>query len=112
MLGRKHVSFGRAMRLLFVEDDPRVRSSVRRLLQRVPDLEVDEAGTLEAALEALAHARPDIMLVDVRLTATERDRSGLAVIRHARAIGCDAHVVLFTGMREVDIATDGMRAGR
>ena len=51
------------------------------------------------------------MLVDVRLTPTEGDRSGLAVIRHARAIGCDAHVVLFTGMREIDIATDGMRAG-
>lgn len=99
------------MRLLFVEDDPTVRSSVGRLLQKIPDLEVDEAGTLEAALEALARARPDVMLVDVRLSEREGDRGGLAVIRHARAIGCDARIVVFTGMREIDIASDAMRAG-
>jgi DNA-binding NtrC family response regulator len=65
------------LRVLIVDDEPGLRSGAARALRdfkiSLPDaggevgLELDEAGSAEAALERIAAARPQIMLLDHRL---------------------------------------------
>ena len=52
-------------RILVVDDDPRLRDSLRRALARL-DHEVVEAGSIEEALERLS-TPVDLMVTDIRL---------------------------------------------
>ncbi|HMG21592.1 MAG TPA: response regulator [Kofleriaceae bacterium] len=55
-----------AAMILVVDDDPRVRQSIRDLLTGC-GFAVREAGTCEAAIAAFRSQRPDIVLVEHRL---------------------------------------------
>jgi ribonuclease P protein subunit RPR2 len=52
--------------LLLVDDDAAFRALLRTTFE-VVDVEVDEAGSAEAALERIAVSRPDAIVLDVRL---------------------------------------------
>ena len=54
------------MRLLLVDDDAAFRALLRTTFE-VVDVEVDEAGSGEAAVERIAVSRPDAIVLDVRL---------------------------------------------
>ena len=66
------------LRLLLVDDHEIVRIGLKTMLGRYPDFEVvDEASTgQEAVRKTLAH-RPDIVIMDVRL-------SGMSGIEHSQ----------------------------
>jgi DNA-binding NarL/FixJ family response regulator len=70
------------IRILVVDDHPIVRHGFTQLLSAEPGLHVcGEAGDARAALDALAGASPDVVLVDVSLGAT----SGIDLIRELKA---------------------------
>jgi response regulator RpfG family c-di-GMP phosphodiesterase len=54
------------VRLLIVDDDAAFRALLRTTFE-VVDVEVEEAGTAEAALEAVRRGRPDAIVLDLRL---------------------------------------------
>ena len=54
------------MRLLIVDDDAAFRALLRTTFE-VVDVEVEDVGTAEAALEAVGLRRPDAIVLDVRL---------------------------------------------
>jgi two-component system response regulator NreC len=59
------------IRLLLVDDHAVVRSGLRMLLESQADVEiVGEAGTAAEALELLATAKPDMILMDIGLPET------------------------------------------
>jgi len=66
-------------RLLVVDDDPQVIDLVRQLLEGEP-YEVVAAADGQEALEAIAHQRPDIVLLDLLMPRLD----GFAVIEHLR----------------------------
>jgi len=72
------------MRILIVDDEPPARSRLRTLLEMLPDADaleiVGEAEDGEAALEAIARERPDVVFLDVQMPGLD----GLGV---ARALG-------------------------
>ncbi|MFL5674214.1 MAG: response regulator [Chloroflexota bacterium] len=70
---------GDAIRIVVVDDQAMVRSGLRLILESEPGLVVvGEASTGREAIEVVASARPDVVLMDVQmpemdgLTATER----------------------------------------
>jgi DNA-binding NarL/FixJ family response regulator len=56
------------LRLAIVDDHPVFRTTLRRILEREPDLSVvAEAGDGVAALAIVEEHKPDVVLIDVRL---------------------------------------------
>jgi two-component system LytT family response regulator len=72
------------MRILIVDDEPPARLRLRTLLEMLPDADaleiVGEAEDGEAALEAIARERPDVVFLDVQMPGVD----GFGV---ARALG-------------------------
>jgi len=65
------------MRVLIVDDEPLARRRLSRLLKSETDVTVvGECADGESAVKALARAKPDLLLLDVRLP----DMDGLAVL--------------------------------
>jgi two-component system OmpR family response regulator len=94
------------MRILLVEDDNRIATVIGELL-RTSAHQVVTAGTLSAAMSALASSMFDVAIVDVGLP----DGSGLDVCRRARAGGHEIPILLLTARNAVDDRVRGLDAG-
>lgn len=67
------------LRILLVDDHPLVREGLRARLQAGGGCEVTaEAGSAEAAMQALLREQPDLVLMDVGLKGSEANGIGLA----------------------------------
>ena len=56
------------MKILVVDDEPLARERLMRLLQKVaPTAEIEEAGNGGQALEQVAAAQPELVLLDIRM---------------------------------------------
>jgi DNA-binding response OmpR family regulator len=85
------VATGRAARVLLVEDDARLRRIVARHLT-IHGYVVHEVAGVAAAIVALAHQTPDLLLLDIDLP----DGTGWDLLRRA-ALSVDVAVFLVTG---------------
>ncbi len=101
MVGMHDPSPGPApLRVLVVDADDRVRESLRGLLgigQRL--VVVGEAGGSSSALELVADASPDVVVVDPRLPEIE---GGLAFIARLRALAPSVRVVVMGSYEGID----------
>jgi len=69
------------MRVLLAEDETLVRQGIRKLLELDPRIEIAaEAGDGEEALRLIDAAKPDVVLLDVRMPKVD----GLGVLRALR----------------------------
>jgi signal transduction histidine kinase/DNA-binding response OmpR family regulator len=100
-----YVQPGRA-RVLVVEDDATVADVIGEVLADQP-FETSFAASAEEAIERIASAFPDLILTDISLPG----KSGLEVMRHARAIDPEVAVILMTGYASVQTAIDALRQG-
>ena len=94
------------MRILFVEDDPRMRLLVRRGLLEEGHV-VDSAANTPSALECARETPYDVMVIDVMLPGP----SGLDLVRSLRGAGNRTPALMLTAR---DAATDvvaGLDAG-
>ncbi len=83
--------------ILLVDDHEVVRAALRVLLERSGDIGmVDEAGTADEALAALAVRQPDVAVVDLALP----DRSGIELSREIRARAPRTKVLILTAALE------------
>jgi DNA-binding response OmpR family regulator len=73
----------RNRRVLLVEDEPILRTSIRRNLER-RGIDVTEAGTVVEALTSARGELPDLLVLDINLP----DGSGWDFLRELRASGC------------------------
>ena len=82
------------MRLLIADDDAALRALLRTTFE-VVDVEVEEAATAEAALEAVARERPDAIVLDFRFPGM----SGIELCRRLKAdeATVDIAIVLLSG---------------
>lgn len=76
-------------RILICDDEPLLRELMRVAL--VGDYEIEEAGTVEEALEAVRTFRPDVALVDVMMPGGSgldivRELSGNPELRDSRSV--------------------------
>jgi signal transduction histidine kinase len=92
--------------VLVVEDDETVADVLREVLADEP-YELAFAASGEEALERVAGGCPDLILTDISLPG----RSGLDVMRQARAADPEVAVVLMTGHATVQNSIDALREG-
>ena len=95
------------MRILVVDDEPDLVESVRLgFALQWREVEVLEAATGEAALDAVERGRPDIVLLDVGLP----DLDGFAVLREIRRFS-DVPVVMLTARDDAMDKVKGLELG-
>ncbi|HEY0253226.1 MAG TPA: sigma-54 dependent transcriptional regulator, partial [Kofleriaceae bacterium] len=96
-----------AARVLLIDDDPvLVPRQVRHTFQS-PDYDVIVAGNGAAGLACVRDARPDVILLDLRLP----DRSGLDVYSEIREIDARIPVIFVTMAKTADTAIEAMKFG-
>jgi DNA-binding NarL/FixJ family response regulator len=96
------------LRVMLVDDHEVVRSGVRALLQATDDIIVTaEAGTVREAVDEADRARPDVVVMDVRLA----DGSGIEATREIRARHPNTRVVMLTSFADDEALFASIMAG-
>jgi diguanylate cyclase (GGDEF)-like protein/PAS domain S-box-containing protein len=97
------------VRILLVEDDEDDYVLTRELLSesKRTTFALDWISSFDEALGALGRDGHDLFLVDYRLG----EHDGLELLRHARALGVTAPMILLTGQGDGDVDLAAMRAG-
>src|SRR6516165_9063780 len=93
--------------LLLIDDDPDLIPDQVGHVFPPPAHRVEIARTGTEGLQRVANARPDVILLDLRLP----DQSGLDVLKQLRQIDARIPVVLVTVVRSADSAIEAMRQG-
>ncbi|WP_067472473.1 response regulator transcription factor [Actinomadura hibisca] len=95
-----------AARILVVDDEPAVRESLARSLE-FEGYGVDEAADGLAALDRVAAAEPDLVVLDVLMPRMD----GLTACRRLRAQGVTTPVLMLTARDMVGDRVTGLDAG-
>ena len=94
------------MKVLLVEDEPRMADAIRRVLT-AEHYTVDLAGDGMDALAFLAGAPYDVVVLDRLLP----DMTGIEVTRHARARGITTPILMLTALSALEHRVEGLDAG-
>ncbi len=92
--------------LLIVEDDTKMRSSLKEIMVK-EGYAVDTAETGEAALSKLRQAYYDLVITDLRLPGID----GMEVLRTIQKSALDTGVIIITAYAAVDTAVEAMKEG-
>ena len=96
------------IRVFLVEDQTIVREGLKSLLAYAGDLEVaGEAADGEVAIEAVAKASPDVMLLDIRMPK----KNGLEVLEALSSRGRLPPTLILTTFDDDALLFDALKAG-
>ena len=96
------------VRVLICDDHEVVREGLRGLIGRQEGMTVvGEAGTVAEAVEAAARAKPDVVIMDVRLP----DGSGIEACRTIREARPETNVIMLTSYADDDAVFASIIAG-
>jgi two-component sensor histidine kinase/CheY-like chemotaxis protein len=97
------------VRVLLVEDDEDDYLITRAGLSKAEGIVFDLTWTqtYDTALEAIKRNQHDVYLIDYRLDAHD----GLELLREAIAFGCEAPMILLTGIGDHAVDIEAMRTG-
>jgi len=96
------------IRVFIADDQLLVRQGIRRLLELDRELEIaGEAEDGAQTIERVAEARPDVLLLDVRMPR----KSGIDVLRELSASETLPPTLILTTFEDGDVVLEGIRAG-
>jgi DNA-binding NarL/FixJ family response regulator len=96
------------LRVMLVDDHEVVRGGIRAMLQATDDIVVTaEAASVQQAIDEAARARPDVIVMDVRLT----DGSGIEATRQIRADRPESKVLMLTSFADDEALFASIMAG-
>jgi two-component system response regulator DevR len=96
------------LRLVLVDDHEVTRLGLRTLLEAYGQFEIaGEASTVAGAVDTVATLKPDLVLLDVRLS----DGSGLEVCRRVQRLGLETRVLILTSYADDNLIMDAIAAG-
>ena len=96
------------LRVMLVDDHEIVRDGIRAMLESQDDIVVTtEAGTVRDAIDEAARNRPDVIVMDVRLT----DGSGIEATREIRAARPATKVLMLTSFADDEALFASIMAG-
>ncbi len=94
------------MKLLIVEDNAGIRRVLRRILADTAST-IWECADGSEALAAYEEHRPDIVLMDLRMTNVD----GLTATRQIRSYDPSARIIVVTDYQDEDMKTAALEAG-
>ena len=98
-------------RVLIVDDHAIVRRGLRSILELEPDITVvAEAGGAADALRTVERTRPDVVLLDLKLTP-DGDADGLAVCSGILELRPDTGVVVLSTFIDEQLVAEALRRG-
>jgi DNA-binding NarL/FixJ family response regulator len=98
----------RRVRIVLCDDHELVRRGVGSLLEDVPGYEVvGEAADADAAVRVVEEVRPDVVVMDVRLTS----RSGIEACREIRSAHPETRVLMLTSYADEEALSSSIMAG-
>lgn len=93
---------------MIVDDHEVVRLGLKALIDRHPDMEVvAEAATATEAVEKAVHFKPDVVVLDIRLSGS----SGIDACREITSQLIETKVIMLTSYAEDDMLFAAIRAG-
>lgn len=96
------------LRVLLVDDHEVVRQGLRSLIDRQEDMEVvAEASSVAEAIQESDRRRPDIVVMDIRLS----DGSGVEACRDIRSQHPDIKVIMLTSYADDEAVVSSIVAG-
>ncbi|MDT0318007.1 response regulator transcription factor [Streptomyces millisiae] len=96
------------VRVVIVDDDQLVRLALRLVIEGEPDLTVvAEAADGDAAIAVVDERRPDVVLMDVRMSG----RDGLSATREILTRPAPPRVLVLTTFDSDDLVLGALRAG-
>jgi two-component system, NarL family, response regulator DevR len=96
------------LRVVLVDDHEVVRNGIKALLEETPNVSVvGEAGTVKDAIARVEWARPDVVIMDVRLP----DGSGIEATREIRARLPNTQVLMLTTFADDEALFASIMAG-
>jgi DNA-binding NarL/FixJ family response regulator len=96
------------LKLVLIDDYQLFREGLKQLIEPHIDLEVvGEAADERSAYEIVEQTRPDVVLMDVSLTAV----SGIATTRELRRRGDGVRILMLSMHAEVDYVAQALTAG-
>lgn len=98
-------TLGHRPRVLFVDDEPRILTSLRMLCRRRYDVRIAEGG--EAALAVLREHPVDVLVSDQRMPGM----TGFELLREARSIQPGAMRLLLTGYADLNAIIGSINEG-
>lgn len=94
--------------ILIVDDNPRVRSGIRMLLQKHEDWTIcGEASDGIEAVRKAAEFKPDVILLDISMP----NMDGLTALPLIREVSPDSQIIVLTLHESLDTARAASRAG-
>jgi len=93
-------------KLLLIDDEEDVRYSIQRIFDS-PDIELATAGSGEEGLKVIPKFKPDLVLMDVRMTGM----TGLETLRRIRQSDPKLLVILMTAYGTTQTAIEAMKLG-
>jgi two-component system response regulator DevR len=102
------VTEGNTIRVMFCDDHEVVREGLRTLIGRTAGMSVaGEAATAREAIEVAAKARPDVVIMDIRLP----DGSGIEACREIREARPETAVIMLTSYADDEAVFASIVAG-
>ncbi|MBM4364143.1 MAG: response regulator transcription factor [Deltaproteobacteria bacterium] len=99
---------GEKIRVMLCDDHEVVREGIRSLIARQPNMAVvGEASSVAEAIDTAAKARPDVIVMDVRLP----DGSGVEACRTIREARPEARVIMLTSYADDEALFASIVAG-
>jgi DNA-binding NarL/FixJ family response regulator len=100
-----------AARVMLVDDHAIVRRGLRSILELEPDISVvAEAGGRGEALRLLERVQPDVILLDLKLSA-DHDAEGLELCSEIMARRPDSRVVILSTFLDENLLNQSLRRG-
>ncbi|MFZ2174408.1 MAG: response regulator transcription factor [Rhodococcus sp. (in: high G+C Gram-positive bacteria)] len=99
------------VRIVLVDDHAILRQGLRSVLEREPDLEVvGEASSSREALAVVEQAAPDVVLVDLKLSAAS-DYEGLALCAQLSSADGELGLLVLTTFLDEQLVVRAVQAG-
>ncbi len=100
-----------AARVMLVDDHAIVRRGLRSILELEPDISVvAEAGERSEALRLLDRVQPDVILLDLKLSA-DHDAEGLELCSEILASRPESRVVILSTFLDENLLNQSLRRG-
>jgi len=97
-------------KILVIDDDSSIRSSLNFLLKRA-GYEVEAVPGPKEALQIVRTTSPDVILMDMNFSLSTTGEEGLVLLRQVKIFQPQVPVILITAWGSIQLAVQGMQAG-